>query len=110
MLSVTDLCLSLIICARLILLSWKHRHPMSFQLDWHQMGYYQCFITNWVLEDVSDKIDTQQFGNIKCVSTSHYLVSLLNFLLSGADVINNVGIQFSSLTSQKHLTWLITLS
>ena len=61
------------------------------------MGYYnnyQCFITNWVLEDVSDKIDTQQFGNIKCVSTSHYLVSLLNFLHSGADVINNVGTVF----------------
>ena len=51
----------------------------------------ESFITNWVLEDVSDKIDTQLFGNIKGVSTSHYLVSLLNFLHSGADAINNVG-------------------
>ena len=51
----------------------------------------ESFITNWVLEDVSDKIDTQQFGNIKGVSTSHCLVSLLNFLHSGADAINNFG-------------------
>ena len=39
-----------------------------------------------MLEDASDKIDTQQFGNIKGVSTSHYLVSLLNFLHSGAEM------------------------
>ena len=51
----------------------------------------ESFITNWVLEDVSDKLDTQQFGNVKGVSTSHYLVSFLNFLHSGADAINNVG-------------------
>jgi hypothetical protein len=51
----------------------------------------ESFITNWVLEDVAEKIDTQQFGNIKGVSTSHYLVSLLHFLHTGADAINNVG-------------------
>ena len=38
------------------------------------------FVTNWVLEDIQDKIDPQQFGNIKGISTSHYLVSLLHSL------------------------------
>ncbi|XP_072048885.1 uncharacterized protein [Amphiura filiformis] len=51
----------------------------------------ESFITNWVLEDVSEKIDTRQFGNVKGVSTAHYLVSLLHFLHTGADVINNIG-------------------
>ena len=51
----------------------------------------ESFITNWVLEDVSEKIDTQQFGNVKGVSTSHYLISLLHFLHTGADLINNIG-------------------
>ena len=31
------------------------------------------------------------FGNVKGVSTSHYLVSLLHFLHQGANKVNNVG-------------------
>ena len=37
----------------------------------------ETFITGWILQDISDKIDLQQYGNVKGVSTSHYLVSLL---------------------------------
>ncbi len=51
----------------------------------------ESFITKWVLEDIGDKIDPHQFGNIKGVSTSHYLVSLLHFLHQGADRAGNVG-------------------
>ena len=51
----------------------------------------ETFITDWILEDISDKIDLQQYGNVKGVSTSHYLVSLLHFLHQGADKVNNVG-------------------
>ena len=39
------------------------------------------FVTNWVL----------QYGNIKRISTSHYLVSLLHSLHQGNDKINNIG-------------------
>ena len=51
----------------------------------------ETFITDWILEDISDKIDLQQYGNVKGVSTSHYLVSLLHFLHQGADKVNSVG-------------------
>ena len=51
----------------------------------------ETFITDWILEDISDKIDLQQYGNVKGVSTSHYLVSLLHFLYQGADKVINVG-------------------
>ena len=51
----------------------------------------ETFITDWILEDISDKFDLQQYGNVKGVSTSHFLVSLLHFLHQGADKVNNVG-------------------
>ena len=51
----------------------------------------ETFITDWILEDISDKIDLQQYGNVKGVITSHYLVSLLHFLHQGSDKVNNVG-------------------
>ena len=48
------------------------------------------FVTNWVLEDIQNKINPQQFGN-KGISTSHYLVSFLHSLHQGADRVNNIG-------------------
>ena len=50
----------------------------------------ETFITDWILEDISDKVDLQQYDNVKGVSTSHYLVSLLHFLHQDADKVNNV--------------------
>ena len=38
------------------------------------------FVTGWVLDDVELKIDKRQFGNVKGVSTAHYLVSLVHYL------------------------------
>ncbi len=49
------------------------------------------FVTGWVLDDVEHKIDTRQFGNVKGVSTSHYLVSLVHHLYEGAERSYNVG-------------------
>ena len=49
------------------------------------------FIVNWVLDDISSEIDINQYGNVKGVSTSHYLVSLMHFLHRGADLLNNRG-------------------
>ena len=51
----------------------------------------ETFITDWILEDISDRIDLQQYGNVKGVSTSHYLVSLLHFLHQGADKSQQCG-------------------
>ena len=33
----------------------------------------ETFITDWILKLISGKIDLQQYGNFKGVSTSHYL-------------------------------------
>ena len=49
------------------------------------------FVTGWVLDDVEHKIDKRQFGNVKGVSTAHYLVSLVHYLHQGADKSRNVG-------------------
>ena len=49
------------------------------------------FVTGWVLDDVERKIDKRQFGNVKGVSTAHYLVSLVHYLHQGADKSHNVG-------------------
>ena len=49
------------------------------------------FVTGWVLDDVEHKIDKRQFGNVKGVSTAHYLVSLVHYLHQGADKSHNVG-------------------
>ena len=49
------------------------------------------FVTGWVLDDVERKIDKRQFGNVKGVSTAHYLVSLVHYLPQGADKSHNVG-------------------
>ena len=49
------------------------------------------FVANWVLHDIQHNIDINQYGNVKGVATSHYLVSLMHFLHSGADLSNNMG-------------------
>jgi hypothetical protein len=63
--------------------------PVSLTDCFSKIG--EGFVTDWVLEDIQDKIDPQQYGNIKGISTSHYLVSLMHSLHQGADRINNVG-------------------
>ena len=63
--------------------------PVSLTDCFAKIG--EGFVTNWVLEDIQDKIDPQQFGNINCIFTSHYLVSLLHSLHQGADRVTNIG-------------------
>ena len=52
------------------------------------------FVANWVLHDIQHKIDINRYGNVKGVATSHYMVSLMHFLHSGADLSNNMRIAF----------------
>ena len=49
------------------------------------------FVTNWVLEDIQDKIDINQYGNVKGDSTLHYLVSLMHFLHMDVNNPKNIG-------------------
>ena len=53
----------------------------------------ETFLTDWyfILQDISDKTNLLKYGNVKGVSTSHFLVSLLCFLHQGADKLNNAG-------------------
>ncbi|XP_072046799.1 uncharacterized protein [Amphiura filiformis] len=44
------------------------------------------FVVDWILDDIQHKIDPNQYGNVKGVSTSHYLVSLIHFLHTGANL------------------------
>ena len=49
------------------------------------------FVTGWLLDDIQDKIDHRQFGNVKGVSTSHYLTHLMHYLFQGAEESGNLG-------------------
>ena len=40
----------------------------------------------WLLGYIGDKIDLKQFGGKKGVSTTHYLVEFLNFILYNLDL------------------------
>ena len=51
----------------------------------------ESFVNGWVLDDVEHKIDKRQFGNVKGLSTAHYLVSLVHYLHQGVDKNHNVG-------------------
>ena len=49
------------------------------------------FIAKWVVQDIQDSIDINQFGNIHGVSTAHYLLNLMDVLYHGSDKPKNVG-------------------
>ena len=49
------------------------------------------FVAKWVVQDIENNIDVNQFGNVQGVSTSHYLVSLLHHLYQGSDKSYNIG-------------------
>jgi hypothetical protein len=48
-------------------------------------------MSKWILDDIGSMIDLKQFGNVKGVSTSHYLLNLFHFLHQGAEKRHNVG-------------------
>ncbi len=39
---------------------------------------FESFLARWLREDFEPELDPQQYGNVKGISTSHYLVDLLN--------------------------------
>ena len=48
-------------------------------------------VAGWVIDDIGDSIDLRQFGNVAGLSTNHYLVNLIHYLLKGAEVSHNIG-------------------
>ena len=51
----------------------------------------ESFASKWILNDINHVIDFHQFGNVKGVSTSHYLVNLVHTLYAGAEEKRNIG-------------------
>ena len=49
------------------------------------------FVTTWISSDISPKVDTKQFGNVKRCSTTHCLIDLLNFFYEGAEREGAIG-------------------
>ena len=46
---------------------------------------YEQFLSDWLLPYIKKKIDPGQFGGLTGHSTTHYLITLLNFILSQTD-------------------------
>ena len=51
---------------------------IEFEINW-------LLRVNWILEDITNYIDTHQFGSLKGLSTTYYLVKLLDDLCEGID-------------------------
>ena len=49
------------------------------------------FVSKWVLEDIEDSIDRNQYGSIRGSSTTHCLIELLDVFYKGTDISNSVG-------------------
>ena len=81
--------------------------PVSLTDCFAKIG--EGFVTNWVLEDIQDKIDPQQFGYIEGISTSYSLVSLLHTLHQGAERSVTL-VRWFWRISPKPLIWLTITS
>ncbi|XP_078575716.1 uncharacterized protein LOC144861620 [Branchiostoma floridae x Branchiostoma japonicum] len=51
----------------------------------------ESFVSTWIFSDIAPNVDSKQFGNIKCCSTTHCLVDLLNFFYMGGEKKGTVG-------------------
>ena len=67
--------------------AWNSLRPVS--LTDHFAKLAETYITRLILQDIDDKIDPNQFGNRKGVSTSHYLIKLMDNLYNHADSSKN---------------------
>ena len=45
----------------------------------------ESFIVKWLLQDISNQIDPDQYGNRQGLSTNHYLISLIHQVLENAE-------------------------
>ena len=71
------------------------------------------FVAKWLLDYVGDKLDFRQYGGLKGNSISHYVIELLNFILSCQDSSDQVAIlaatvDFSKAFNRQNHNLLIT--
>ena len=46
---------------------------------------YKNFLSEWLMPYIQKRIDPGQFGGLRGHSTSHYMITLLDFILSHTD-------------------------
>ena len=63
--------------------AWNSLRPVS--LTDHFAKLAESFMTKWILSNIENKLDPNQFGNRKGVSTAHYLIKLMENLYNHAD-------------------------
>ena len=63
--------------------SWDKLRPVS--LTDHFAKVAEGFMARWLLEDMEGAVDPNQFGNQKGVSTTHYLIKLVDTLHMNAN-------------------------
>ena len=63
--------------------TWDKLRPVS--LTDHFAKVAEGFMAKWLLEDLERSIDPNQYGNRKGVSTTHYLVKLMDTLIMNSD-------------------------
>ena len=45
----------------------------------------ESFVSDWAYADLASSIDMQQYGNVKATSTTHYLISLLDYIYTNLE-------------------------
>jgi len=78
--------------------TWNNLRPIS--LTDHFAKVSESFMNQWLMEDIQDHIDHNQFGNRKGIATTHYLVKLLDTLMQTSE---EPTVRWWSLTSAKRL-------
>ena len=65
---------------------------------------FEKFVIEWLMKYIGDKIDPQQFGGAKGVSTTHYLVELVNLIFYNLDFKKSNAVLASAIDFQKPST------
>jgi len=63
--------------------TWDKLRPIS--LTDHFAKVAENFMNQWLMEDIETHIDANQYGNRKKISTTHYLIKLMDTLHKHAD-------------------------
>ena len=67
----------------------------------------ETFVTRWMLEDMDCLLDSKQYGNRKGLSTSHYLVDMVQYILNEAErghSVNLLAIDYSKAFDKVDIT------
>ena len=71
------------------------------------------FVVNWLIEFIKDKIDFRQYGGLKGISITHYLIEFINVILSCQDNTDQTAIlacmvDFSKAFNRQNHNLLVT--